>query len=256
MVADSLFRAGNYEMAIVEYERIVFRNISFAETNYALMQKASCFKEMQMYGEALKNLERVRLFLLDQDESEIYLYNVVLFSYLSDSYEKAYNALKTYPFCAKESVRDEKMYLLKILVCNEMRKWDEADFTASEWAKIYASDSVKYAENGWFSDIPHLKKIKTAKILAIVPGLGHLYAGYPWEALAGLSLNVGALAFGVYETIAKCYLTAYLGGAGMLSSTYFGTVRRAEYLVEKKNYERSRDFNDRLKVEVLNNWPD
>ena len=79
-----------------------------------------------------------------------------------------------------------------------------------------------------YAETPKLKNEKLGQWLAYIPGLAHCYAGYPAYGLAAFALNAAMLGFGVWQVLERCYLTAWIGGAGMLSITYPGALHSAE----------------------------
>lgn len=149
--------------------------------------------------------------------------------------------------------------LMQVLVYNELSRYQDAKIKAKQWVKTLEEgnkDKTRVVDEKLIDDIyaniPKQKSEKIGKFLSYFPGLGHLYAGYPVEGIACFVLNASILTFGVYEAYNAYYLTAYLGGAGMLSGTYFGGYARANYLIRKHNYKVTKAFNDKVRGILLN----
>jgi hypothetical protein len=254
--ADSLYNLQQYYSAALEYEREIFKGSSINSTNQVLLNKANCYKQAGNYEEAANNLNRVKVFALKPSERGKYFYDLAFNSYLCKNHTKAYDAIQMFDLSDTTSAYCHNMHLLKLLVLNELCRWDDSFEAAQQYISLYKpNDSLaKAATTTSFASAPKLKNMRKAKILSVIPGLGQCYAGYPAEGLYSFTLNAAALTFGIFEIINGCYVTAYLGGAGMLSSTYFGNIGRVEYLVNKKNHELSQQFNQQIRSYILSFW--
>jgi len=251
-VADDYLQSGDYANALVEYERIAFEKPSVSLVNEALFKKAFCYKQLGNFQMASKTLSRILLFGLSQNELNDYFYEKILCSYLSGDFNEAATTIdEMYATISSETDANPSL-LLQVLVYNELTDWKKAKDKAKEWVNVsfpcHEQDSLCALIEKRYARPPKLKKERTAKILAFVPGLGHIYAGYWGEGLVSFTLNAAVLSFGVYQAWYGYYITAYLGGAGALSTTFFGNLYRAEYLVGKRNYKKIRAFNDEARV--------
>ena len=85
--------------------------------------------------------------------------------------------------------------------------------------------------------------MKKARILAVIPGLGHAYSGYYTEGLVSFGLNLSALVFTGGCIYSGLYVTSFFIGGSLLSQFTFGSFGRAEKLVLKRNNVRVNKFN-------------
>ncbi|MCK9162961.1 MAG: hypothetical protein M0O93_01260 [Bacteroidales bacterium] len=251
-IGDRYFEHKDYNNAALEYERIIYNSSSDQELNKALFKKVATYKEMNNYSKASTDLERIHLFSLNIEQKENYYYEKILCYYLDGEFEKS-------------SITIEDMYLnidtcycsntliLQVLVYNELSRYEEAKAKADKFIITLENNQDKKIEiDNLYNKIPKQKSEKLGSFLAYFPGLGHFYAGYPVEGIASFVLNASILSFGIYQAFNAHYITAYLGGAGILSGTYFGSYERANLLVRKRNYKRKRAFNDKIKESLLN----
>lgn len=243
--ADDLFRQQNYELAAAEYERCFYLSPSKEISYKALQQKAMCYKQTGNYEKAAFNLERIA------DAYEDY-YQIALCYYLSNNFSKSLGTIdKCHLFF--DSLQED-MLLLKILTLNELNKYEDSQKASEELANRLKNSTDKDIApqiNKLYSDLPKLKSEQTARILSFVPGLAHIYANEWGKGITAFALNAAALGFGVWQVLDKCYLTAYLGGAGLLSVTYPGAMKNGIYTVRKYNYNKTSQFNNNFKQEII-----
>ena len=239
-LADSLFRAGCYSKAAMEYERMVFEAQSRDEVLNALLGKAQCQKAMGHYADAASTLKRTAV-------TEATLAQLLVCLYLSEQYHEAAQLFEDY-MIESDSI-DNSLLLIYIFTLNELYRYNDSHAAALELAgRCRVIDALLV--DSIYSLAPKQKKEQTAQWLSIVPGLGHLYAGYPLEALTALLLNGAALGFGVWQVFKSCYFTAWLGGAGLLASTYPGNMTSAKLHVRKRNFHRNDSFNRMCKEKL------
>ncbi|HHT04001.1 MAG TPA: hypothetical protein GX005_06760 [Bacteroidales bacterium] len=252
-LADRLFEQKDYDNAALEYERIVYNSSSKEELNKALFKKAATYKKINNYSKASRDLERMHLFSLSQDLQEKYYYEKILCYYLDGKFEKASITIEDM-YLNIDSSRCSNTYLLQVFVYNELSMYNDAKINADKWVMTLEGnqDKLKTEIDNLYARVPKQKSEKMGRVLAYVPGLGHFYAGYPVEGIAAFVINASVLTFGVYNVITANYITAYLGGAGILSATYFGSYERANLLLRKHNYKLTKTFNDNIRKALLN----
>lgn len=252
-LADRLFEQKDYDNAALEYERIVYNSSSKEELNKALFKKVATYKKISNYSKASRDLERVHLFSLSQDLQEKYYYEKILCYYLGGEFEKASVTIEDM-YLNIDSSQCSSTLLLQVFVYNELLRYQEAKTIADKWVVTLEGnqDKIKKEIDDIYKKLPKQKSEKLGRYLAYVPGLGHLYAGNTLEGISAFLLNASVLTFGVYNVITANYITAYLGGAGILSGTYFGSYERANLLIRKHNYKTSKAFNDKVREHLLN----
>lgn len=244
-LADSLMAAGDYDLAVVEYERCVYQAQSRQIKTYALRRKAECFKLLGNYTRAGDALERCA-------ENYTDFVQLSLCRYLAGFYESAaFAANRCEMLC---DTVGEDIYLIWMLALNEMSLYDSAHSVAITLAAKHLSATgvdISPIVDSLYSNTPQLKNERLAWYLSLLPGLGHAYAGEYGLGVAAFAMNAALLTFGVWQVFEGCYVTAYMGGAGLLSVTYPGAMRNAEYCVRKYNYKQTSAFNTAIRQVVM-----
>ena len=185
-----------------------------------------------------------------------YFYEKILCYILFGAFVEAQSAIDEMYLSLPDTALTTSTLVLQILVYNELQQWDNARQTALFYANTFPSpqreDMQTMIEQMYAKEnLPKLKSEKVSRVLAFVPGLAHIYAGYWMEGTVSFLLNSAVLAFGVYQAYHGYYITGYLLGAGILSATYFGGFNRAEQLRQKRNEESIRLFNNHAKKILL-----
>lgn len=244
--ADSLFAAGDYELAAVEYERCVYLSESRDATRKALERRAESFKRLGNYGRAADALERYASSYADFQQ-------LALCRYLGNDFSSAAFAVDRCEMLC--DTLGEDMLLLKVLALNEQGLYDSARATSRHLVATHLAatgEDISYIIDSIYINRPRLKSETLGWYLSLVPGMGHIYAGEYGLGAAAFLMNAAALAFGVWQVLEGCYFTAYMGGAGLLSITYPGAMRSATHYIRKANYERMSAFNGSCKNSVMN----
>ncbi|MBN1990941.1 MAG: hypothetical protein JW783_16175 [Bacteroidales bacterium] len=252
--ADSLYLAGNYTLAAIEYERIYFLEQNPQLKNSALLQKASSLKQLKQYTAAIANLQRIPLFFLNDSTRNIVHFEKALCYYLNGDFTLAEFEVRQ----LKEQQNpfySAKHDILLALSLNEQNKWANAklvlgDVIAKSTFSQNQKDSLVATLNMLYSkrNLPKLKSENKLFWISFIPGAGIAYAGKPLEGAFNFTLNATALGLGVLGILNGYYITGYAGGAIMLEKFYFGGRRRSEYLLKQTNYTRSRRFNQEVKA--------
>lgn len=211
---------------------------------------------MNAFDKAIRELSRIKLYLLDSNQLISYYYEKILCLYLQGAFHEVLSTIDEMYLNMTDSSQCISTLLLQTFTYNELHQWNIAKEKALQYANTLTSpekDSLIMEINILYEkkNIPKLKNEKTSKILSFIPGFGHIYAGYWGEGMVSFLLNAGVLTFGVYEIFMGYYITGYLLGAGILSATYFGSSDRAAFLLKKHNYAISRSFNNHIKNEML-----
>ena len=234
--ADSLRDAGHYRLAAVEYERCAYGAADRASRCEALRRKAQCLKADGQYVRAAETIGRYAGGYEDHCQQALCLL-------LGGRPAEAGQLLDQAALL--DGRKGRELLLLKTLSLNEQGLYDSARATALQLVSLLKEEPS--AVDSAYSEMPHMKSERVAWGLSLVPGLGHLYAGDYVQGAVAFGLNAALLGFGVWQVLEKCYLTAYLGGAGLLSITYPGTMRSAEQTVREENARRRADYNGQLR---------
>lgn len=244
-MADSLFAAGDYELAAVEYERCVYQSESRQATQQALRKKALCYKALNRYSRAAETQSRCT-------ESYGDWLQLTLYSYLAADFSGAATAAANATMLC-DTVGEDLM-LLQMLALNELTLYDSARIVADKLVAHHLAatgDDISSIVDSIYSRQPSLKSEKLGWYLSFVPGLGHVYAGEVGLGLAAFAMNAAVLGFGVWQVFEGCYITAYMGGAGLLSVTYPGAMHSAAHYIKRTNYLRTSAFNNSLRQGIM-----
>lgn len=248
--ADSLRAAGNYELAALEYERIVYQSLGPEITNQALLQKGLCYKIQGNFNEVFNTLNRANLFLEQDSINFTIRYELALAAYLSDNYPAANAQLVQIEYFFKENGYEDVLYL-HILTLNAMRKWEEAK---EKYAQYADENNVPLDVEQAYAFLPKTKlknPEKAEKISYFLPGIGQMYAGYFGKGLISSLIQAGLVGFGAYSLYEGYFFTGALTGIGLFYSFYTGGARHAKYLALRKNEELTKRYNEPIKEAIL-----
>lgn len=257
--ADSLFFAGDYRLAAIEYERVAYLTESNIVKTEALLKKVECYVWLNNFAHALRILGRVSFYELPEELVARVYYKSAIYAYLEGDFANAESQLMQLHYHIEDKeIRQESLYLF-VLVLNELRKWPEAkmkllelisysDFTEEQVTEFQEEVEEIYNKNR----IPNLKSIEKAKKLSkFLPGAGQIYAGYFLEGIINAGFQVVFLGLTAYGIYAKYYVTAVAIGFTFFQKLHSGAIPRVEYLVNKKNYESANIYNTRLKTFIM-----
>ncbi|HPJ44542.1 MAG TPA: hypothetical protein PL017_00485 [Tenuifilaceae bacterium] len=259
LTAEEYLLKGNFKLAALEYEREYFN----AQNNYdryaAILSKTECYKKSNDFENAFSTIDRISLIGLSDSLRFIVLYQKALCSYLSNRYAQAESYIQQIKQCNyfQKWETSVEINLLYTLVLNELQRWNDAKMMILEVKDSLALNKVEFegVEKIIYSysndSLPKLKNEKVLFWVSFIPGAGIVYAGKPAEGFLNLTINMASLAFGAHQIYYSYYLTGYFGGAIMLQKFYFGGRKRAEFLLNKNNYEKALYFNENRKKEII-----
>ena len=252
---DSLINIKLFDEALVAFERINYFSEDDGLKTEALIQKAECLKQLKRFKEAEKCLNRIDLSLLQDSISYNVRYQTALCAYLGGNFTDAESYLTQLFFFLPDSKLTYASLPLFALVLNELQKWKEAEQKLVFYTSLLnKSDSLTNQIKALYNPkkIPKLKNMEKAELLStIIPGSGQMYAGYFWEGLGNASLQVVSLGITGVAIWQKYYVSSLLVGYSTFFRFYQGGQLRTEYLVNKKNYQLTRNYNDSLKPVII-----
>jgi hypothetical protein len=251
--ADSLFNTGEFQLAALEYERAIYLTGKGRIKNTGRFKKSNCYKQMGEHGKALDELGQISLFTIKDSARYKVFKEQAIVAYLGGDFNLSYSKIKQIENLSKGNDYIQNLWPFKIIVLNETREWEKAREVLLDHAPEITENEELHVLLEMYEHPPRLKNPSTAKWLSYIPGLGHLYAGYPLEGMASFGINLAFLSFGAYQIYLGYYLTGYFIGAGGLSEFFFGSRARAGYLVERKNHHRVREYNNTIKEILLAN---
>jgi len=240
--ADSLFNAGEFLQARVEYERLLFYS---KPDNSIFLKKSYCAKAEAKYEEAYNTLQRADFFQgSDSLKFKLY-YESALNAYLAGKYDLSLNKIQELQYYLP-GISQPIADLLEILTLNQQQKLAEAE-------KKYKSFCLKYALVN-APDIYQPKKfrklknpVKAESISHFLPGIGQMYAGYAVRGITSGLIQSGLLAFTAISFINGYYFSGAFTGMGLFYMFNNGGARHAQYLAEKRN----RILVDQLNSKVI-----
>lgn len=260
-IADSLKQIGQYDHAAIEYERVYFYAEEASIRASALLKKAECLKTVEKFDMAEKCLLRINYFNLSDSVVFGARYQTALCAYLAGHFTSAESQLLQ--MYVAGGIKDAQLIAEALpvytLVLNELQKWDDAKQKFHEWVGFLklpeqAKDSLNDHIEKLYSkeNQPKLKKQGTAKILSsVIPGSGQIYAGYFWEGMSNAIMQGTSLLLTAYGIYTGYYITSVVVWFGLFQKFYSGAIVRTEYLVQKKNHELTRSYNEMLKNEIV-----
>ncbi len=259
--ADSLFEAGKYFQAAIEYEYLIFTSNDAMLSNSYRLKKALCYKQSGNYKQAVNQLQTIYI----PDKSLVLFaevsYQHALCLYLINDYQNALWKIDDYSMWVSDSTLLARFMPLKALLYNEIHQWDKAQAELINYAGFLPdtekNDFVETVEQLYSKkNLPKIKKITTAEHLSrYIPGAGQAYAGKPGEGALNFLIQLSCLAFGAHQlsngfTTFQFWnafpFTGYLGGIGMLSKVYVGGIKRAGILAAQANNEQMAAFNHQI----------
>jgi tetratricopeptide (TPR) repeat protein len=257
--ADSLYEAGSLQEARLMYERIIFMlnqsslpPDSLQELkNEALLKKTFCYKAHSNFAEAQKTIERADVTNLSDSLNFLIRYETSLCTYLAEHYNEAYNYILQLKYFVKDTTLTNQVDFLEILTLNELKRWQEAKKLCAAYIQknnLKANVEELYA----FLQNPKIRNPEKAVILStFLPGVGQMYAGYPFRGIVSAALQLACFSFGAYSIWQGYYLSGFFTGFVLLQAFYSGGIRHTRYLVEKRNKERITSYNESVKNFLL-----
>ena len=253
VLAEEYLAKEDFDNALFEYERVFYYSQDSFVQKQALKQKAHIYKIKEDYKQSAYTLQRIPLYNMSLEEKDSLYYQILLCYYLSDEFALAQKTMLSMDLDLQENPSKD-LLLIEILNLNELKDYTTAYNKLLEYESktSYLNTEDKHLLDSLYTHLPKQKSEKKARHLSFLPGLGHMYSGYWVEGITAFVINAGVLTFGIYQAWHKDYLTAWIGGAGILSATYTGQQKRAVYLANKYNYLQTKDFNLRIKNILLN----
>ncbi len=250
--ADSLFAAGNYLYAGLEYERVVFLTKDAKLKDDCLLKKGYCHKAAGEYADASRTFSRIEK--SGKTDSLIFLsrYESALCSFLAGNTSFAEGELHRMKEEIKDTLlRNESLYL-EVILLTELEKWELAEQKYLQYCRVKKIDPSAFNLIHSKDDLK-LKSEKKALILSLVlPGLGQVYAGKPWRGLSSLLLTGAAVTYGVFSISQGLWFTTFLSGMTFTMRFYAGGAKYARTSVKAYNEQKKIIYKNSVKEMILN----
>jgi tetratricopeptide (TPR) repeat protein len=250
--ADSLYSIGNYRLAMVEYERVIYADKNDVIIAIAALQKAYCHKKLGQHAAVNAELQRLQLQNLPDSLLYAIFYEKALAAYLIGDYMNAQNNLIELNYFVKDARLKNQSVFLEIVVLNELQRWEEARRSFTNYLNYKSLDST-LANRLYLGIGPeHLKSSITARRLSyLLPGIGQVYASGLKEGIFSGLLNASMIALAISNFYSGYYFTSVFIAGGLFPAFYLGGATHAEFLVKRDNQTKIRAYNDKLKKVIL-----
>ena len=223
----------------LQWEKEVYGSGDPSSVHSALRSKAACYEEASCFEDALRTLDRIRLYLLSPEEqSEVLLSKARCCINTGDA-----GAALGY---LEESGRaDDYPDIYSVLLASSWR-FSESREKALEFA---GEDEIRReAVVNIFKKAPRPRKEGTATFLSFFPPAGQIYLGEPLRGIGSMLLNAGAAGFTVVELVNGNWITGILGGGVLLNETFFkANLQHNLSRVEEVNGDSVKEFADSLR---------
>ncbi len=257
--ADSLYEAGNYFEAGIAYERVYFFSVDAETRIKANLGRARALKQEGKYLTARNDLQRSAHLRNYPDYHLEVLYQMAFCDYMAGNYNAALSMLKQLRHYYPGQSETEDVMLLHSLAAIMLEDWQMAKENTLHLIEVksFASvpgDSLVKQTLFLFSEeaFPAVKSEKKASTLAaVLPGAGHIYAGYPGKGVINLSSQLLSLGLAGLMAWNQLYISGFVTGLGMFQSFYFGGIRQAVFLTHQRNLTNMAGYKEKLKDFVI-----
>ena len=221
-----------------------------------LYLKSEIYFSKNFYEKAYYTLHRINITEIKSDSLKAkILYKKTLNAYLFRQFDLVYLNINDYYSETDDTLFDKKINFLEILTLNEENKWNDAFGIINKYYIKYSKDSLKYnilKTKYLEKNQPRLKnKHLSAKLGLFVPGGPYFYNGFINDGLLNVGLEVAGLGIaGFYAFVVHQYIASVAIGLYFFNRFYNGAQRKSDFLVEKRNYIRTKAYNEELKVKI------
>lgn len=256
---DSLYAAGNYFEAAIEYERLIFGAGSSTDLTTLNYKKALCFRKMKQYDRAVTTLQSIYFANAQDSLYRLVCYEQSLCYYLQGEPARALWKIDEYFHRSTDSTTFGDFLPIKILALHEALKWDEAQSSFIEFIEMQQFSPEKETELKQLAaelygkkNRPRTKSVHKAENWSrFVPGAGQIYAGNPGEGIINFLINAAVLTFAGVQVYNDFYITGYLAGLGFFNKTYHGGMKRAGIIAAQNNKKQMAEFNLEVNRELV-----
>jgi TM2 domain-containing membrane protein YozV len=232
-LADSLFAAGSFASAQLEYERLVFEGRQ--PVGHWLLKKSYCQKAQLQYSAALETIKRADLYNGPDSLLGKLFYETALLHYLNQQPDLALSRIQEWRYL-HAAEQTPALEAIEVLALADLERWPEARAAFAAWA-----DKYQYRSHNPLQHVDELKwrKAKKAEALSfLLPGSGQWYAGSPGRGLVSTALTVTAVWFAIHQFTNGFFFSGAYTGVGLFYLFYWGGARYAVKLAEARNQKQ------------------
>jgi tetratricopeptide (TPR) repeat protein len=241
--AQYLQQWGNPFEAITEYKRFVFLNPDVPDVGHAHYQMAQCYKNMQLWEEAVDAIQR-SLFYAPAPVKDDRKLEIAAIQLATGNYAKAeFDLLRLHHFGKTQNMKDISAFYLGLCAVYQYQ-WDHAHdwfrkyYIAVQPTLVHQIDSLFIAADGL-----HYKSPRLALWLStFVPGSGQVYAGDYRNGINALAIN-SVTVYLLVNSLAEMRLNDALTLNITLFERYYrGNRKKAESAAEAYNQNVNEAF--------------
>jgi hypothetical protein len=246
-------------LSAIEYERVFYHSDDPETRIQANLQRAEALKQQNEFGRARNDLQRSAHLAGFPELHARVLYQMAFCDYMTGNYGQSISALQQITRFYNEKAKDEDVMLLFALAAIMNEQWQLAEEKTHELILLKTfglseKDSLTYKVERVYAEdnIPTLKSEKRASVLAaVIPGSGHLYAGYPGKGAVNLTSQLLSLGIAGVLVYFRLYVSGFVVGLGSFQSFYFGGIKQATFLTHQRNLILMGDYKELLSNFVM-----
>lgn len=269
--ADSLFAAGDYFAAAIEYERCFFLSDDAIQRTMANLAKVSAHKQLGRFEQARTDLQRSLPFAGADTLRFRVLYELAFCSYMAGDHSGALSYVQQTRYFFPGQA--DRLRLIEALALVRLERWNDLHEALDSWYGAFGEtseppgdDAVAVASNYGTKPalLAEIKKMTSPDALPVqrdpgrarmmstlLPGLGHVYAGEPGKGLLNASSQL--VSVGITGILAwnGFYIAGITIGLGMFQSFYFGGIRQAGELAAASGQTRMEELKRQLAERLI-----
>ncbi len=246
-LGDSLYLAGDFSKAFIAYEYSLFKRSSPSQINLILLKSAHCLKQIGKFEKARVVLDGADFYSGTDSLRFLLFYEYAINSMLANKYDLALSKMEEMHNEFSDTIKLATLLPLEIIALNELHRWPEAH-------KKYLQLATNKSYPDPYKKILSFKMKNPDKAFALsyyFPGAGQMYAGYFWKGLVSTLLNAGLIYFSVWNFANGYFFSGAFTGVALFYLSYNGGAKYAATLATQQNEKRINSFNEKIKIQVL-----
>ena len=257
--ADHLFLSHKYQLALLEYERLLFAETELSKQHYYQNQISKCYFHLNDYA----SLNKLYKQLLRTKHASREVKNNIRFLmgkhfYLKKDYEKSQNYLNINTDKSSAQFKAEVNYLMGL---NDLHlgNWDLAEVKMKAIqpnTNLYTQAQNYYSIQDEINKLPRKSPATAGWLSAVIPGAGYMYTNRPGTGIAALIINSLFIWASVESFQNKQYAifatTALLGSGwyvGAIKGSYNAGVRFNIKQIQNLLSSKQKKINTKQSIE-------